>query len=291
MEPDWENLEALALGLILDKLEERIDHVWFGAVCKNWRSIAKFNHQNQQFRTHVLPMLMIPRTNICLYSIPAKRMYAFKFPIINYKITCCGNSHGWLALEDRNHVVTILNPFKNVAHISLPPLNNAYKSSCYVVKKVTLSADPIIRPNDYVVLAIHKSSSLAFIKAGQTCWTYYIRNCLFFMDVMFYKDLVYGVSHCRGIVSFNLDLDDPYGVTIIPTNNVVFHGTFKGYLVKSLEGDLWLVKRDLSFEYNNYYTICFQVCKLEFDAQSGKVKQMVKLESLGDNVLFVGENT
>jgi hypothetical protein len=52
---------------------------------------------------------------------------------------------------------------------------------------------------------------------------------------------------------------------------------------------LWLVKRDLSFEYNNY-TMCFEVCKLEFDAQSGKIKQMLKLESLGDNVLFVGEN-
>jgi len=182
MKPNWANLEALALGLILDKLEERIDHVWLGAACKNCRSVAKFNHQNQQFKTHALPMLMIPRTNICLYSIAAKRKYAFKFPIINYKIICCGYSHGWLALEDRNLGITILNPFKNIAHISLPPLN-AYKISCHVVKKVTLSADPIIRPNDYVVLAIHQSSTLAFRKTGQTCWTY-IRNCLFFMGII-----------------------------------------------------------------------------------------------------------
>jgi hypothetical protein len=105
------------------------------------------------------------------------------------------------------------------------------------VKKVTLSADPIIRPNDYVDLAIHKFYSLAFIKEGQTCWTY-IETALLFMDVMFYKGLVYGVSHYHGIVSFNLDLDDPYGVeTIIPTNDIVFHGTLKIYFVKSLEGD------------------------------------------------------
>jgi len=56
---DWANLEAYPLSLVLDKLEEHIDHVRFGVVCKNWLSIAKLNHKNNQFRINVPPMLMI----------------------------------------------------------------------------------------------------------------------------------------------------------------------------------------------------------------------------------------
>ena len=60
MEPDWRYLPAPALNLILDKLVEPVDHIWFGAVCKNWRSVAKLNHQNHLSLSKVLPMLVIP---------------------------------------------------------------------------------------------------------------------------------------------------------------------------------------------------------------------------------------
>jgi hypothetical protein len=42
---DWANLDSLALNVILEKLIEPIDHIWFGSVCKNWHSIANLNHQ------------------------------------------------------------------------------------------------------------------------------------------------------------------------------------------------------------------------------------------------------
>jgi len=277
-------LEALALDLILDKLEEQIDHICFGAVCKNWRSVAKFNHQNQRFRSHVLPMLMIPRTERCLYSISAKKMYPFKLPNSYYHI-CCGFSHGWLATIDKSHAITILHPSKNVAPISLPTLDRSYTSLSEVGYKVTLSADPITRPNDYMVAAIHTSihGRFAFIKAGKPCWTYVWSSSWLhsFMDVMFYGGLViYVASKYHGIISFNLGHKR---ITPNPIQDIAFHGRFKGYLVKSLEGDLWMVKRFFTFKND------FQVYKFEFDAQTGKFKQMQKLESLGDNVLFLGD--
>lgn len=326
MEPDWANLEALALSLVLDKLEERIDRVWFGAVCKNWRSIAKLNHQNQHFRTHVLPMLMIPtkrksRTKRSLYDIPGKKVYPFQLPV-RYSKRCCGSTHGWLATVDAKNVITLLNPFKNnVAPITLPPLFiesprvNFFCSKPrvnfeYNIRKVTLSKDPMTSPNDYVVAAIYSMSCcLAFIRAGQTFWTY-IDDIYFFCftDLIFHNDLVY-VSRWNGIVSYSLCYyldNDPSGSgreeMMIP-NNLVLQGTYnetychRAYLVKSLEGDLWMVRRFLAFEdgehiyrYCNKGTQSFQVYKLELDIQSGKVRQMSKLESLRDNVLFVGDN-
>jgi hypothetical protein len=283
-ELDWANLEALALDLILDKLEEQIDHICFGGVCKNWRLIAKLNHQNQRFKSHVLPMLMIPRTKRCLYSISAKKMYPFKLPNSYYHIYC-GFSHGWLATIDKSHAITLLHPFKNVAPISLPTLDyRSYTSLPVVGYKVTLSADPITRPNDYMVVAIHTNidGRFAFIKAGQSCWTYvwFSRWLHSFMDVMFYGGLVYAVSKYHSIVSFN---PGHKRITPNPIQDIAFHGSSKGYLVKSLEGDLWIVKRFFTFKGD------FQVYKLEFDVETGKFKKMLKLESLGDNVLFLGD--
>uniref|UniRef100_A0A2N9F324 KIB1-4 beta-propeller domain-containing protein n=1 Tax=Fagus sylvatica TaxID=28930 RepID=A0A2N9F324_FAGSY len=40
-EPDWAYLPVPILCSILDKLPEPIDHLWFGAVCKQWYSVSK----------------------------------------------------------------------------------------------------------------------------------------------------------------------------------------------------------------------------------------------------------
>ncbi|KAJ1410408.1 hypothetical protein SESBI_21902 [Sesbania bispinosa] len=71
----------------------------------------------------------------------------------------------------------------------------------------------------------------------------------------------------------------------------------QSYLVKSLEGDLWMVRRFLAFEdvTDNAYshsigTKNFKVYKLELDPESGRLLQKLRLSSLGDNVLFVGDN-
>ncbi|WJX62415.1 hypothetical protein P8452_47414 [Trifolium repens] len=125
--PDWANLVSLALDVILEKLIEPIDRIWFASVCKNWHSIANLNHQyNHQFRGNILPMLMIPTENSfekrSLYSVLANRVYPFELTML-YNQRCCGSSHGWLATIDEEDVITWVNPFKNVAPISLPCKN------------------------------------------------------------------------------------------------------------------------------------------------------------------------
>ncbi|XP_057444590.1 F-box protein At4g35733-like [Lotus japonicus] len=302
---DWANLEAFALDLILDKLEERIDHVWFGVVCKNWCSVAKLNHQNKQFRSSVLPMLMIrirrPRRRrgfkTCLFSIPGNRVYPFRLPrmLSNKMIIICGSSQGWLATvyeasirsrcANSSHVITLINPFKNVAPIALPPLLPLKEA----VTRVVLSVDPLTNPNDYVIAVIHHnyhSCRLAFMRAGQKFWTKVEKSNLFYRDITFYKGLLYAVCSMNTIVSFNLYLFGRKKITpniIYKDNeNELTETPERVYIVESLEGDLWMVRR---------FPEGFDVYKLELDGQTGKVLQMLKLDNLGDNVLFVGDDS
>ncbi|KAJ1407825.1 hypothetical protein SESBI_24014 [Sesbania bispinosa] len=306
-QPDWANLDALALNLILDKLVERIDHIWFGAVCKNWSSVARLSHQNKQFRGNALPMLMISTeskssTKRSLYGIISKRVYPFELPV-HYKRRCCGSSHGWIAAVDRDYVITLRNPFKNVDPIVLPSTNNRYSNLPFYetnIHKVILSADPITRPNDYVVVAIYgHCHNLAFIKAGQKFWTYIHLDYRCFTDLTFYKGLVYAVGRWNNIISFNLNYStDSSGSekminVVSPSRFETNNYADRAYLVKSLEGDLWLVRRFIDCDDDSGQSIGtkrFEVYKLELDAQSGKLLQMLKLESLGDNVLFLGDN-
>jgi hypothetical protein len=128
MEVDWKNLEALPLSLIFDKLVERIDHIYFSEICKNWYSIAKVNYQNRQIKNNVLPMLMITtkskcRTKRSLYGISSNTILHFQLQV-PYNKRFCGSSHGWLAKVEysKGTIITLLNPFKNQASIILPPI-------------------------------------------------------------------------------------------------------------------------------------------------------------------------
>ncbi|XP_058784132.1 F-box protein SKIP23-like [Vicia villosa] len=307
MEVDWGNLEPLPLSLIFDKLGERVDHIYFSKVCKNWYFIAKFNYQNRQIQNNVLPMLMIPtrnkiRTKRSLYAISSKRDYDLKLFVPHNK-RFCGSSHGWLAKVDSSSevtLITLLNPFKNALSIRLPPIYmmDILRRKTYYecnVHKVVLSADPTIRPHDYVVVCIYSMRKcVAFLKAGQKIWTYIDTDHCCFNDAIFYKDLVYVIGRWNNIVSF--DLCNLRKKKVISKVVSLKGGDYahRAYLVKSLEGDLWLVRKFIGYpdddEMPSSGAEKFEVYKLELDLQSGKLIQMLKLNSLGDNVLFVGDS-
>ncbi|KAI5437621.1 uncharacterized protein LOC127123324 [Lathyrus oleraceus] len=278
MKRDWANLDSLALNLILEKSIEPTYHIWFGSVCKNWHSVSKLNHHyNIQFRSNMLPMLMIPSEKSAekrkLYSVVANRVYPFELTMLNKK-RCCGSSYGWLATVDADNIITW----------------------------VTLSVDPITSPDDYVVAAIYTNRGvLAFIKAGQEVWTYIQENDHFgFIDITFYKGLVYAVDRWKKIVSFELCYSsDPHDIfgrerrnpnVVLETSEDEIYSPLT-YLVKSLEGELWMVRRFITREEDNINkgTKNFHVFKLVLDDKGEKLIHLLKLESLGDNILFVGD--
>ncbi|XP_058772935.1 putative F-box protein At5g55150 [Vicia villosa] len=297
MEPDWANLEACPLSLILDKLEEKIDHLWFSAVCKNWQLIAKLNHQNHEFKINTIPMLIVPTESLQqaaasftekngLFGISNKRLYPFQFQLglIKPKLRICGSSHGWLALaDDSKSIIILMNPFKDIPHIILPPINRVYK--------ITLSADPTESPNDYVVAAIYGNNGgdLAFIRRGQKSWTYIDILEPSFIDVIFYKGLLFALSIHREIVSINICVsNDLLHNKRINPNVILPEKVDEGFLqdkflVKSLNEELWMVRRcTLSKK-------IYHVYKLKLDAKSEKLEDIYKLKSLGDNILFLGK--
>ncbi|XP_058784058.1 F-box protein SKIP23-like [Vicia villosa] len=306
---DWSNLEALPLSLIFDKLVERIDHICFSFVCKNWYSIAKFNYQNRQIHNNVLPMLMVPTENCrmerSLYGISLKKIYKFRLPV-PYEKRLCGSSYGWLAKVDYSSkvtIITLLNPFKDAVSITLPPIyfldwdRNRSADGEFDVHKVVLSTNPTFKPHDYVVVAIYSvRMCLAFLKAGQNTWTYVDDIHCSFSDVIFYKDLVYAVGRRNNIVSFDLSKLEDEKITLKVVSLKGNDYADRAYLVKSLEENLWLVRKFIDFpdgEDNldpSTGTKKFEVYNLKLDLQTGELIQMLKIDSLGDNVLFVGDS-
>jgi hypothetical protein len=299
---DWANLEELPLSLVLDKLEDHIEHVRFGVVCKNWQSVAKLNHQNNQFRINKPPMIMIledewywsythtKNEKRSLYSISHK-----EYPVTFFSrmkiIRCMDSSFGWFALVDNNNAITLVNPFKcsSISPIILPHLNSPYK--------VTLSADPITSPNDYVIAAIYNIGDLAFKRASQPFWIH-IAHEFAINNVVFYKGLLFADCEGHTIISFKFNnppnSNNPnftYYAKIASTRYSVPSQCYyeKIYFVKSLNGDIWMVRRYFINRYDKS-SYKLDVYKLELDAQSGKLEQMNKLESLEDNILFVGNH-
>ena len=126
-------------------------------------------------------MLMIPtkrrcRTKRCLYEISSDKIYNFQLSVPHNK-RLCGLSHGWLAKMDitissKLAIITLLNPFNNLASIILPPI---YMTDIFIgtrtydehnVHKVILLSNPTTDPRDYVVVAIYGGRAcLDFMKA------------------------------------------------------------------------------------------------------------------------------
>uniref|UniRef100_A0A2N9FBD4 DUF295 domain-containing protein n=1 Tax=Fagus sylvatica TaxID=28930 RepID=A0A2N9FBD4_FAGSY len=306
-EPDWAYLPVPILCSILHKLPEPIDHLWFGAVCKQWHSVSKDCIQAKQRWNKLLPMLMIPTekyttTERRLYSVAEGKIYNVELRVPNCE-RFCGSCLGWLATVDETSYVTLLNPFKNGITIRLPPIDPLepyYEGFDYYIYNFILSADPDSAPNDYVVVAIYDLyKKLAFIKAGDKSWRHLNRESIpdMISDIIFYNGLVYAVSHRGLIVCFNVEEGNsieselPKARILAPKMNPPTYSD-RAYLVESSGGDLLYVHRklDKNEDYRLQITNHFKVYKLRLDEQSGKVMERVELESLGDDTLFVGDN-
>ncbi|PIA63466.1 hypothetical protein AQUCO_00201069v1 [Aquilegia coerulea] len=119
-----------------------------------------------------------------------------------------------------------------------------------------------------------------------------------FSDILFYKGMLYGLTRANGLVKFELthDLKQPLAHTVLnvhpmsrPTD-ARFKGVFS-YLVESC-GELLMVYRygnPLFYETKSLHvTEKFSVYKLD---QSTEPFQWIQLQSLGDQMLFVGRSS
>lgn len=124
-----------------------------------------------------------------------------------------------------------------------------------------------------------------FHKSWTKVLDYVDDDYFYFRDVIFYKGLVYATGRWNKIVSFDIcnsknsfDCEKIIPNVVSPWGDDFAH---RAYFVKSLEGDLWLVRKFIGFpdddtddEDSNLPssgTKRFEVYKLELDLQSGKL--------------------
>ncbi|BFG35440.1 hypothetical protein CerSpe_217140 [Prunus speciosa] len=228
----WAWLPSDLLYLIVEKLVPINDYIRLGAVRKNWQSVARHQKHRRLKSCHKqLPMLMVPSKHNRherrgLYSVTKGKTRSFELHV-PYNKRLCGSSHGWLACVDENLEVNLLNPFTKraillppFAHVPQPIHKQAYRSDHYI-KKVVLSADPSLFPNDYKAVALFNSNGtrVAHIKSGDHGWTHIDQTIRFFYglnqvigfdDVIYYRGQFLAASREGGVFAINVSKDPTY---------------------------------------------------------------------------------
>ncbi|KAG5558615.1 hypothetical protein RHGRI_008531 [Rhododendron griersonianum] len=112
-------------------------------------------------------------------------------------------------------VIILLNPFTGGA-IPLPPLKDPHgpyedfiDDGENFVKKVVLSSDPFLSPNNYEVVVIYEGMHrLAILESGKDSWNFVDRAPFVYSDVIYYPEGqgrgLYAVNYWRELVKIDL---------------------------------------------------------------------------------------
>uniref|UniRef100_A0A2N9FZ77 F-box domain-containing protein n=1 Tax=Fagus sylvatica TaxID=28930 RepID=A0A2N9FZ77_FAGSY len=317
------DLPAELLEVILTKLPF-VDNIRSSAVCSSWNSATTQTPLCAQ-----TPWLMLPSdqehdfTTCRFFNLAENKVYKMKnvFEGLGYDVWCVGSSHGWLVILDDEANPHLFNPFSRV-QIQLPlftdelaNVNNLRKS---FITKAILLADPS-RSNDFVVVMIYDydfASRLAFYKQGDKTWTKLVGANQDYCDIICHDNQLYALADNRSVEVWEFQSSSPTKIMSIepsmqlkdvekfPRNNNI---STKFYLVKTSNDDVLFIERfignfvnaqgfvvDESYLLSSndtqplvcpYRTKMFFVFKLDF-----KLKRWEKVESLKDQVVFLGGN-
>ncbi|BFG28432.1 hypothetical protein CerSpe_147060 [Prunus speciosa] len=311
----WAWLPSDLLHVIVEKLIPITDCIRFGAVCKHWQSVACHQKQQRLKSCHKqLPMLMVPSKDNRherrgLYSVTQGKTCSFELHV-PYNKRLCGSSHGWLACVDENLEVTLLNPFTK-STICLPPFKEvpqsihkqAYRCAHYI-KKVVLSVDPSLFPNDYEAVALFDciGTRVSHIKSGDHGWThidqtvrfyYGMNQVIGFDDVIYYRGQFLAASREGGVFAINVSRDPTYKPHVSIIVPMVQGIDDQAYLVESSRGDLLLVRKFQSLNYVECFTdtLSFKVFKLFSDCGDKIESEWIEeIDSIGNDAFFLGGN-
>uniref|UniRef100_A0A5B7B3J0 KIB1-4 beta-propeller domain-containing protein n=1 Tax=Davidia involucrata TaxID=16924 RepID=A0A5B7B3J0_DAVIN len=313
---DWSGLPKNILDLILDKLVSLGDFVRFTAVCVPWRSVAledRNNRNRRRFCEHQLPMLMIPSDHDYIrgfYSVTHEEELQFEIPV-PYNKRFIGSSFGWLIFVHTDFAVTLFNPFSRGNNaIHLPPIVRPEKMNEdgnfdfekldeivfnheYYFVKAILSAEPASCSDDeYVVVVIYSElRRLAFMEPGrERGWSYLDGpEYMGFDDVIYRNGLFYGLTDSGAVLCIEMDQSTFRVAYVTPTLETESPCDMR-YIVESCRGDLLQVLRfSECCEFSDtLFTSEFKVFKLH---KSFPLSYWIELKSLGDDVLFLGDNS
>lgn len=304
----WAELHRDALEVIAEKITCHVDLLRFAAVCKPWRSFVMENIHWLPRKLplcyclpcqHPLPLLLQCNDDEAegrldfISILDQNYVSGFSLPELRRKwIT--GSSNGWLfTIEMNGEEIHLLNPFTRV-QIPLPSLStfqhpegySMEDDDYYFIQKAVISPG-----DDFVVMAIVSSLSvLSYCRPGEDKWSNVEGSTLYLSDVIPYKGQFYAINETGTLVACDAEQDGKM--------RLVTGGAYeprKRYLVESTSGDLLHIAR-LRDEHTETLTTQFDVYKLETVGGSRTSAtdisgfEWVKLESLGNQSLFLGRN-
>lgn len=212
---------------------------------------------------------------------------------VPYKRRCSGSSYGWIATVDWTLAIKLVNPFTggiiNLPPVDIPVVNKFTDEHELHVKKVILSDDPCVNPDNFMVLALFgASSSIAIIRPGEKTWTYTSNSETTAKDdAIFHKGKFYAVDFRLGIISVELTNMKAFDEKIIIPPEEEGDNAFK-YIVESSEGELLIVQRFITTYGPYHWTTNFKVLKLRQYANAAA--RLVEVRNIGDDALFLGDN-
>ncbi|CAL1404906.1 unnamed protein product [Linum trigynum] len=354
---DWAGLPWNVLYSVLTRVPSLQDYLRFSSVCKPWKSAAESDNRGRIATGHNQPpLLLVPtqdrsRESRALYSAAAAAGNKLIVPNLNlpvphhHRISCCGSSHGWLAFTELDYSVTLYNPFTRaqirlprfktmpefvadpaVIHPRIRNLPEFPADPCfpyYMVKKVVLSADPSVFPDDYVAAAlVGGNGSLAVVRAGEKEWRHVTawaadhccrdnnpyRDAMYLLmfgllrDVVFHGggggSMIYTTGDSGLLARVNLALLELELELVVPPwfpDRLLNRVDAYRYLVESSDGrDLFMVvrldERMMGLGDRSCITTKdFKVFKLHQETTS-RLLRFVEVADLQGDAVFVGDN-
>ncbi|GLT48308.1 hypothetical protein SLA2020_219400 [Shorea laevis] len=307
---DWEWLPKNILDLILDKLPYLIDYIYFGAVCKEWHSVAQDNRKRRRIinasHPRQLPLLLVPikdKDERLIYNVTQDRVSNMRLRV-PFNKRYYGSSYGWLIDMDETFTIILLNPFSNKI-IKLPPIIKGEESTTlheHFILKAILTNDPDLYPNDFMVAIIYNGQRyLAVYQSSVRSWTYMDDhpNGMGYYDIIHHKGDFYAINGGLGVGRIDVasieKCSRPQVSLVAPeAPSALIQRVRRFNLVGTSEGNLLLVQGVYSRVYPDrvygqwedvpIFTNRFVIHKLE------ESKELVEIRDLGDNAMFLGDN-
>ncbi|KAJ0970551.1 hypothetical protein J5N97_018510 [Dioscorea zingiberensis] len=287
-----------------DVREYIISYIKWGPICSSWSAVAKKRHSSsKRFRLPLVVFFNAYKENSTrFFSLSTQNIYRnLNFPELR-GCHICGSSHGWLVTVDINLQICLFDPFSQ-SQIKLPslPLSDDDRhdlSLRYVnsdlqstetseeelrdrlVIKAILTADPR-KSSDYMVVSSYGQWEIGIWRSGDASWSPLDgRYSQAAADFILHKEKLYVLINSGHLLSFDLVGPYPKFITIYDFMDLL---RYPKYLV-DVKGELLIVERDVPYgDDHSQMTTSFRISK--FEPETGQIR---KLNSIGDNILFLG---
>lgn len=283
--PDWSMLPKKILEHLW-KLLTIPDQAIASSVCKKWHSSTS-NKAN--IWAPDIPWLITDiedtSPHYSLFSISLQKIYKMEKPFLPLDNTfIVGSCKGWLVIRSEVEIF-ILNLFSKV-RIDLPlrASQQHLLNSTPTVFTMSMCADL----NPIIVAGVTFDGGLVWCNISDKEWKVYIGDEEY-GNLAFYNDKLYAINHDGDKIDvFRIEDDEliPKGSMYATFPTSLISDNFDIYLVES-KGSLLVVKRYFEISSILGQTINFEIFKVQERIDDVSPHQLVKMESLEDQVLFV----